>query len=1007
MRLGGRSGGGKRALVALGIAAAVLAGSTPVERGGARADWVEETLASLDLRERVAQLVMVWMSGGYAAATDPEYLRVERLVRESGIGGIVISLGTPDAYVSRLNRLQDVAETPLLVAADFEAGPGYRVGGVYALPNMMDMGGATSFPPAMAFGATDDEALAYEAGRITAIEARALGVHLNFAPVLDVNNNPDNPIINTRAFGEDPERVAALGAAYIRGARAGGLLSTAKHFPGHGDTETDSHVALPLIPGDRVRLDRIELVPFRRAIAEGVEAVMTAHVAAPQILGSDAPPATLSPYFMTQLLREELGFEGVLFTDALDMSAIVDRYGAGETAVLALEAGADVLLMPEEPALAIEAVVSAVEGGRLSAERIDDSVRRLLRLKTQAGLDRDRLVAAARVSDLVGIEAHTSFADTVARRSLTLVRDDAQLIPLAAARPRSALSFTFARTRDLAAGRVFDRRLAESMTVARLRAGFETPPRTYDSLAAEVGAHDFLIISAYVRPRATEGPTDLPDGLRRLAARAAAEGVPTVLVSFGSPYFLTELTAQTESPAYLLAWGGGEASQRAAADGLLGRAHLSGRLPISLPPLYAIGTGLDRPTDRARPIAARPRHPDEVDAREVGMDPAGLSALDRLLEAGARDGVAPGMAIAVGRHGRLVRLRGYGRLDWAPGSPSASPSSVYDLASLTKVVATTTAVMQLVDDGRLTLESRIAEFLPEWSDSPSGPARPGRDWKRDVTVRDLLLHRGGLPPFRPFWRTLEGRRAYRDAIAGLEAEYVPGTQTVYSDIGLITLAFVVEAITGRTLDAHLESTVFGPLQMTDTGFNPSISDRSGIAPTEVDTTYRYRHLVGEVHDENGFALGGVAGHAGLFSSARDLARFSTWILAAAREGRGLGSEGRGLGSAEAFDPPDSLPSSRTVGAFTRRADGRSSRALGWDTPSDRSSAGRFFGRAAFGHTGFTGTSIWIDPELDLFVVLLTNRVNPTRDNRSHIPFRRAVHDAVAAAITDVTVEPRP
>ena len=355
-------------------------------------DWVEDTLDSLDLRGRAAQLVMVWMSGAYASRTDEEQVRIEGLVSQHGIGGIVISLGTPDAYVARLNRLQSAADVPLLVAADIEAGPGFRVGGIYALPSGMDMGGATVLPPAMAFGAADDEGLAYEAGRITALEARALGVHLNFAPVLDVNNNPDNPVINTRSFGADPHRVGDLGVAYLEGAREGGLMTTAKHFPGHGDTGMDSHLTLAVIPGDRGRLDEIELVPFRRAVGAGVDAIMTAHVAAPGILGPDPPPATLSPYFMTRLLRDEMGFEGVLFTDALDMAAIVEGYGPEEAAVRALEAGADVLLMPPEPVRVIEAVVDAVESGRVPAERVTGSARRILEMKARAGLHRTRTV---------------------------------------------------------------------------------------------------------------------------------------------------------------------------------------------------------------------------------------------------------------------------------------------------------------------------------------------------------------------------------------------------------------------------------------------------------------------------------------------------------------------------------------------------------------------------------------------------------------------------------------
>ncbi len=949
--------------------------------------WIEETLAQLDLRERVGQLVMVWMSGGYASADDVEFARVEELVRDQDIGGIVISLGTPFGYASRLNRLQAESDVPLLIAADFEAGPGYRVGEPYSLPLMLGLGGATTFPPAMAFGAADDESLAYEAGRITAIEARAMGVHLNFAPVLDVNNNPANPVINTRSLGADPERVSALGVAYIKGACEGGLLTTAKHFPGHGDTETDTHVALAMIPGDRARLDRIELVPFRRAIAAGVDAVMTAHVAAPQILGDRAVPATLSPYFMTQVLREDLDFNGVLFTDALEMGALVNRFGAEEIAVVALEAGADVLLMPREPERTINAVVAAVERGRVTEERVEQSVRRLLRLKARAELDRGAEVDTEVIPSLVGVDAHTSVADTVASRSLTLVRDLAGDVPFDSSHTRMVLSLTFSRSTDLAAGRVFDARLREATKVVQARTNVESHASVYDSLVRVAVDADLVLISAYVPPRTAEPLLALPDALTQFVSRVEGLGTPTVLVSFGTPYILDSLP---EAFAYLVAWGGSAASQRAAADALLGRSPITGRLPISLPPLHRMGEGVDRNIG-----AFRPRTSDELDPKGsetrpsvVGMDPEGLARVDRILADAIEGGTTPGAAIAIGRHGRLVRLRGIGRLDWAEESSIVTDSSLYDLASLTKVIATTTAVMGLVDEGRVQLDHLVGDYLPEWS----------RGWKASITIRDLLLHRSGLPPFRPFWRELEGKAAYREAIAHLEVTYPPRSRTVYSDIGLIVLSFVVEQITGGSLNGHVQEAFFNPLHMRDTRFNPRVALRYRIAPTEMDTVFRHRHLVGEVHDENAYALGGVAGHAGLFSSVRDLARFGNWILAAAREGRGL---------SDAVTLPSEMPSPATVAEFTRRSGGEASRALGWDTPSGRSSAGRFFGPEAFGHTGFTGTSIWVDPELDLFVVLLTNRVNPTRDNQKHVFLRRVVHDAVASSIQDKTMEPRP
>ena len=493
-------------------------------------------------------------------------------------------------------------------------------------------------------------------------------------------------------------------------------------------------------------------------------------------------------------------------------------------------------------------------------------------------------------------------------------------------------------------------------------------------------------MSEYAAPSVTEDSDEGITLANRLLAALELEGKPAVVISFGTPYLLSVVP---DAPVYLLAWGGAESLQRAAADALLGREPVTGRLPISLPPLYALGEGLRRGGGRGEPTPRSVDETAEVSPASVGMDAARLERVDRLIERAIQDSVTPGAALAVGRRGHLVRLRGYGRLDWSLASGAVTDSSLYDLASLTKVIGTTTAIMELVETGRLTLTDRIGDYLPEWSEG----------WKADVRVEDLLLHRGGLPPFRPFWRELKGRRAYRDAIAALPPDYAVGERTVYSDIGLITLQFIIETVTGRPLDEVLAASVFEPLGMRETGFNPSPDLISRIAPTEVDTVFRHRHVRGEVHDENAFALDGVAGHAGLFSSVRDLARFGGWILAAAREGRGIEN-------APPASLPAGLPTPSTVAAFTRRVSDASSRALGWDTPSGRSSSGRFFTSTSFGHTGFTGTSIWVDPQRDVFVVLLTNRVDPTRAERGHIPLRRAVHDAIATSIRDMPVVPR-
>ncbi|MGH7564892.1 MAG: glycoside hydrolase family 3 N-terminal domain-containing protein, partial [Gemmatimonadota bacterium] len=888
-------------------------------------------------------------------------------VEDLGLGGVTISIGLPHTYVARLNALQERAKVPLLVTADMEAGPGMRLAGSYAIPSLLAQGGGTSFPPAMAFGAAGDERLAWELGRVTGIEARAVGVHLVFAPVLDVNTDPENPIINTRSFGEDPELVARLGIAFIRGAHDAGLQTTAKHFPGHGDTRVDSHLELPIVDATRTRLDSVELVPFRRAIDAGVDAVMSAHVAAPEILGPDAPPATLSDYFLTRLLREEMGFEGLVVTDAMTMGAIQRGYGRGEAAVRAIRAGADVVLSPPDLGAATAAVVVAVRKGEIAEERLDRSVRRVLEAKARAGLHRERSVPFEGVAGVVGSRAHQALADTAAMRAITLVRDRDALVPIPVERRRSVLAIAYANPLNVVAGRIFHRALAEAVdSLETARVDAETSPARYDALAARADSVDLVVVSVHVPPQAGAGTVGVPDSFRAFVAGLLGRPVPVVLVSFGSPYLLD---AWPGAGTYLIAWGGQPVLQRAAARALLGLADVTGRLPVSLPPHHAAGEGLVRLAGRAPPEA-------------VGVDSRRLARVDSLVEAAIADSVTPGAALAIGRHGRLVRQAGYGRLDWDPTSAAVTDSTLYDLASLTKVLGTRTAIMTLVEESRLQLDAPVSRRLPWFTGGG----------KEMVTVRQLLLHRSGLPGWLPLWQEHDGREGYREALAALELARTPGDSTVYSDLGFIVLGFLAEAVAGEPLDRFLEERVFEPLGLRETMFRPPGSLLPRIAPTEVDTVFRHAHVHGVVHDENAFALGGVAGHAGLFSSARDLARYAEALRDAWHAAQPAGAADEAA-MARVSDPG-------TVRRFTLRHDSTSSRALGWDTPEEGSSAGRFLSSSAFGHTGFTGTSLWIDPELDLFVVLLTNRVNPTREQEGHIALRRAVHEAVACAVVD-------
>ena len=552
--------------------------------------WVERTLTGLTLRQKVGQLIMPWVLGDFAPEGSPSHDRILEYIEDQGIGGLIMSVGSPTEVAAKLNDFQTHSNIPLLVAADLETGAGFRMRGAVQMPGTIELGGATDFPSLMAVGATADPQLAYEMGRITAREARGVGIHIPFAPVLDVNNNPDNPIINVRSFGENPEDVADLGAAFVRGVQEHGAIATGKHFPGHGDTETDSHLGLPVIPHSRARMDSVEMFPFRHAIEAGMGAVMTAHISVPSLDGGVGDPATLSSAVLTDLLRDEMEFDGLLFTDAMDMSAISRGFGAEEASVRAIEAGADVILMPPSVERAVEGIAAAVESGRIEASRIDASVRRILETKKQMGLDRDRTVQIDQIGQVVGIPAHTQVAAEIAERSITLLHNGGNLLPLLGTRSARVMSVSFRRTSDVLAGRYFNTRLRQTyprLTTAGL--DVNSGPALYEDLLRQARQQALVILSTYVTAFSQSGSLALPEEVVDFAGQLTEIGVPHIVISFGNPYLITELP---DVRAYMLAWSGSEVSQTAAAQALFGDIEISGRVPTRIPPLYEIGDGI-------------------------------------------------------------------------------------------------------------------------------------------------------------------------------------------------------------------------------------------------------------------------------------------------------------------------------------------------------------------------------------------------------------------------------
>jgi beta-N-acetylhexosaminidase len=534
----------------------------------------------------------VWPSvyGDFVSGDSPQWRRLTDYIQKEKVGGFTISVGSPTEVAAKLNALQSMSQVPLLFGADLEAGAGFRARGGYFVPNAIDLGGAIVFPPEMAVGATRDTALAYAQGKLTAIEGRALGIHIAYAPVLDVNNNPDNPVINTRSYGEDPELDARLGVAFIHGVQDNGMIATGKHFPGHGDTGVNSHLALPVVTVSRARLDTVELVPFRAAVNGGVGAIMSFHGAMPALDSSNVP-GTLSPKVLTALLRGELGFKGIIISDAMDMRGVLDQYGSDEATKRAISAGIDVLIQPLDVSQTIDAVVAGVREGRYTEARLDSSVRRVLETKRRLGLAQRKLVDLNVLRFLVGDSSNLLIARTVAERSITLVRDSLRQVPIAPGTAK-VLSITLARRADLGAGNAFNAELRAGLP--NLRTEFmatEDAPLNFPRLIAAADSADVTIVGSYVGQTWDAVTASAPQAFASFVQTLVQRRRKPIVIAFGNPYLLQQLPS---IGAYLVAWGGFPVSQTAAARALLGSSAISGHLPISIPPYAGRGTGIER-----------------------------------------------------------------------------------------------------------------------------------------------------------------------------------------------------------------------------------------------------------------------------------------------------------------------------------------------------------------------------------------------------------------------------
>jgi beta-N-acetylhexosaminidase len=965
--------------------------------------WVDSLMRTLTPRQRVGQLFMVAAYSNRPAIYQDS---ISTLIKNNGIGGLIFFQGGPVRQARLLNRFQRESPVPLLVAMDGEWGAGMRLDSVLRFPYQMSLG---AVPAA-------DSALIYDMGREVARQFKRLGMQVNFAPVVDVNNNPANPVIGFRSWGENPAAVSRLSRLYMKGMQDGNVLAVAKHFPGHGDVDADSHLALPLVRVDRGRLDSLELPPFKNMIANGIGGMMVAHLDVPA-LDTARGPSTLSKPTVTGLLRQQLGFKGVVFTDAMNMAGVMKVTPTGEAEVRAILAGNDVLEFSKNVPLALNTVLAAVDSGRISQARIDESCRRVLALKQWAGLRKRQLVSEQNlIADLN--PAHARYlSHRLTERSMTLLRNQGKLLPLQRLDTLRLATLVLGGTPSDTTD--FQRAVASYDAQV---GHFHLPAApTLDELAdirAKLFGYDVVLVALQSLGRLPATNFGIAPEANMLLRELTKPGQRVILTIFGSAYAAAKVRDFDRASAVVMAYQESADAQALAAQLIFGGIGARGKLPVSVANNLPAGFGLSTQPGLRLAYA----HPEDA-----GMSPRLEARVDSIMQQAIAAGATPGGQVVIARRGVVVLRKSYGYQaktgsEAAPAlagpsasvatsagnfgseptsATSASPTSaaqasgpapaarlvqntdVYDLASLTKVLAATPALLKLQEQGKFSPDSSLGQFFPFLRKTN----------KAALKMRDVLTHQAGLPAWIPFWKDFakaDGtlRRWFRAdssarfplAVAGglwgrkqLPAYIyekigaVPLTAKpgyVYSDLSFYLYPELVQRRTGQAFEQFLSKQVYQPLG-SGLHFQPRHhASLRRIVPTEYDSLFRRQLLHGYVDDEGAALLGGISGHAGLFGSANDVAQLAQ---AYAWSGR--------YGGQQVF-------SKDILADWTRPQFAGNRRALAFDRPASPPAGNTAPGASAgsFGHSGFTGTYFWVDPEKELVVVVLTNRLNPSRRN---------------------------
>lgn len=939
--------------------------------------WVDSVMNSLTVEQRIGQLFMI---AAYSNRGKEHVDELTNLIKNYNIGGLIFFQGGPVREAIQTNYYQSMARTPLMISIDGEWGLSMR------------LDSTMRFPKQMALGAIQDNKLVYDMGFEIARQCRRLGIHLNFAPVVDVNNNPLNPIINSRSFGENKFNVALKGAAYMKGMQDGLVLANAKHFPGHGDTDSDSHKTLPIIKHNAATIDSLDLYPFRELIRQGLGSMMVAHLYIPALDTTKNTASTLSKTVVTDLLKNQLDFKGLVFTDALNMKGVSAYFQPGKLDVKALLAGNDVLLFSEDVPKAIDGIVEAINNCEISIEEIDIRVRKIIEAKYWAGLNKPQTIDLNNLTPDLNAPSGQYLNRKLSEQSVTVLKNDKDLIPL---KKLDTLKIASLAIGGDSTTNYFQQHLNYYAPVDLYQMAKDAPKGKIDTLLKQLEKYNLLIISihgtssySYKNYGITEQESYILNTLPKKAK--------VILNILGIPYTLNRLVGAEEADALMISYEDLENPQIASAQIIFGAIGAQGKLPVTAA-TYKVNEGINTPGN----IRLKYTFPEEL-----GLSSADFSRIDTIVKNAINAGAFPGCQVLVAKSGKVIYSKPFGYHTYERNRP-VQLSDIYDIASVTKIASSIMAVMNLYNNHRIDLDKKVYRYLPEIKNTN----------KKEIVIREMLAHQSGLPPFIPFYlKTIRKdgfldqriyttepsdsfpyrvadnlyiRKGYPDTMWSQikSCELKEPGKYIYSDLGYYITKKIVERLSKDPLNEYVNDKFYKPLGLATMGYNPvNRFPLNRIVPTEFDTKFRKRVVHGYVHDPGAAMMGGVAGHAGIFSNANDLAVLMQMLL--------NGGEYAGIKYLE----------KETIDEFTKQQFPGNRRGIGFDKPEPDTHKNGPTAKSAslktFGHQGFTGTCVWVDPENELIYVFLSNRVYPEAENNklANMNVRTDIHQAIYDAI---------